>query len=149
MAYSTLAQVQIAVGGLANLVQLADLEEANTLDSGALAVIDAAIAEADGHIDSYVAHRSKVPLVTTPIVISSMSARWAARILRKNRYKGQPMVDDQEAERIDIAWLDGVSKGVISLGVDPEPLAATIVIDKAAPRDPSLFVSRRRMKDFI
>jgi len=151
MAYSTQSQVQTAVGGSVNLVQLADLEDTAEVDNGAgvaLVVADA-IKRADGVIDSYVGHRYAVPLSPVPDVVSELSASMAARILRRNRYRGQPMYDDQKAEEIDREWLQGVSRGTISLGIEPTPVKASIVNDKAAPRDSSLEISRCRLKGFI
>ena len=151
MGYCTQDQVRIAVGGLENLVQLADLENAYPGDAGAgMAVTVAdAIDTADGIIDSYVGHRSAVPLNPVPRVITNLSAGMAVRILRTNRYKGQAIAEDTDADKVDREWLAGVAKGEISLGLEPIPAKASIVIDKAALRDSSLTVGRERMKGFI
>lgn len=145
MAYSTLAQVQTAVGGPERLLQLCDLTNTGTLD---VSVVDAAIAEADAEINSYIGHRHAVPLASPPDVVVYKSAAWAARVLRRNRYQGQPLEDDLERERNDREWLEGVADGTISLGIDPEPKAASSVIDNAGPRDSSLSVSRARTRGF-
>lgn len=145
MAYTTLSQVQTAVGGAARLLELSDLANEGELDED---VVDAAIAEAEAEIDSYVGHRYAVPLSPVPGVIASRAAAWAARILRRNRYNGQPLQDDLEREETDRKWLLGVADGTISLGIEPGPGAASSVIDKASPRDPSLFVSRDRTRGF-
>jgi phage gp36-like protein len=133
------------VGGPARLLELSDLANLNSLDAG---VIDAAIAEADAEIDSYIGHRFAVPLSTVPPIITLKSAAWAARILRRNRYNGQPLQDDLEREATDREWLRGVADGTISLGLEPTPVGASMVIDKAAPRDATLSVSRERTKGF-
>jgi len=151
MAYSTQSDVQAAAGGSANLVALADLDGTFPGDAGASVATTtaAAIRTADGVINSYVGHRYAVPLATVPDTIRDLSASWAVRVLRKNRYSGAPLTDDQEQEKIDREWLEGVADGTISLGIEPTPEKASIVIDKAAPRDSSLETSRERLRGFI
>jgi phage gp36-like protein len=159
MAYSTIDDVRVAVGGNRNLVELADLEEtASTAGplpadqaghADVVAVVTKAIAEADGIINAYLKQRSAVPLASPPDEIKAMSAAWAARVLRRNRFKQQPIAEDQEAEKIDREYLANVAKGIIQLGVEPTPPASSIVVDKAAPRDSSLSISRERTKVFI
>lgn len=159
MAYSTFDDVRIAVGGSRNLVELADLEDTaasfgNTpalqlTDPDVVAVVTKAIAQADGIINAYLKQRSAVPLAVVPNEIGAMSSAWAGRVLRRNKFKGQPISEDQEAERIDRAFLADVAKGIIQLGIEPTPAKSSIVIDKAAPRDSTLAISRERMKGFI
>jgi phage gp36-like protein len=151
MPYSTQDDVRIAVGGAANLVELADLEATNTTDSGAgvADVVAKAILEADGYIDAYLRKRFAVPLPVVPGQIGAISSAWAARVLRRNRYKAQPMTDDQEAEKVDREFLAAVASGAVDLGLTPTAEKSQLVVDKAAERDSSLKVSARRMKDFI
>ena len=143
MAYSTLAQVQVAVGGPEKLLQLTDLENANapTIDTS---VVDKAIAEADGIINSYIGHRFAVPLAVIPDVISNLSKAWAARVLRRDKYNGQPLQDDINHEELDRQWLAGVAKGLYSLGIEPTPAAASMVNDKAGQRTSTMVISRLR-----
>lgn len=145
MAYSTQAKVQNAVGGPAKLLELTDLANANapTIDA---AVVNQAISEADGIINSYVGHRFAVPLTTVPDVIVNLSTAWAARVLRRGKYNGQILQDDIDREVIDRKWLDGVAKGLISLGIEPTPAKASIVNDKSGTRSSSLVVSRQRLR---
>ncbi len=145
MAYSTHAQVQIAVGGPDRLRQLSDLDNTDTENPG---VVDQAIATADSMIDSYVGKRFAVPLLPVPVVIANLSAYWAARVLRRNRYNGQPLQDDNDQELADREWLEGVSRGTISLGIEPTPQKASIVTDRAAPRDSTKAVSRDSTRGF-
>lgn len=159
MAYSTLDKVRVAVGGARNLVELADLEDTaaafgdtpaeQLADAAVVSVIADAIAEADGIINGYLKQRNAVPLVAAPPEIAAMSASWAARVLRRNRYKQQPIAEDQEAEKIDREYLKAIAEGTIQLGLTTTPAKSDIVVDKAAPRDPTLEVSRNRMRDFI
>lgn len=150
MAYCTQSDVQTEVGGSRTLVELADLEDAGAGSGPAVAAgVTSAIAEADGYINSYLRQRFSVPLAAVAPEIAGLSAKWAARVLRRRRYKSQPLVEDQEAEKIDRAWLQLVSDGEIQLSVEPTTAASDIVIDKAAARDSALDVSRERLKGFI
>src|SRR3990172_3660157 len=108
MAYCTIAQVQTAVGGPARLLQLSDLAGNSEQDASADAVVTAAIAEADGEIDMAIGHRFAVPLPVVPAAIAAKSAAWAARILRRNCYNGQPLEDDLTREETDRKWLEKV-----------------------------------------
>jgi len=138
MAYTTIDDVRIAVGGKRALVELADLEQEVTVPddithASVVAVVGNAIREADGVINGYLKQRSAVPLAVVPDEIKFMSASWAARVLRRNRYKGQPIAEDQNAE----------------VGLEPTPERSSIVIDKAAPRDSTLDISRDRLRSLI
>lgn len=143
MAYSTLAQVQTAVGGPARLLQLSDLTNVGTIDT---AVVAAAIAEADAEIDGYVGHRYGVPLSPVPDLVSRKSAAWAARVLRRNLYNGQPLQDDLDREETDRKWLQMVAEGTVSLGIEPVPHKASIVNDKSGLRDPTAGLTRDRLR---
>lgn len=148
MAYSTQDQVQTAVGGPDKLAQLSDLS--NTGSPAIVpAVVSAAIAEADGEINSMIGHRYAVPLTTVPDLIAAKSAAWAARILRRNKYNGQPLPDDIDRERMDRDWLKLVANGTASLGIEPTPGAASIVTDKATTRDSTKLMSRDRLRGVI
>src|SRR5262245_36574624 len=102
MAYCTQADVQIAVGGLAKLAQLSDQD--GTLNGAVDPVpVAAAIAEATAEMASYIGHRISVNAVAAniPDVVKLKAASWAARVLRRNLYNGQPLADDLEREKID------------------------------------------------
>lgn len=117
--------------------------------SGMVATVAAAIREADGYINSYLRQRFAVPLATPTDEVVAMSAAWAARVLRRARYKGQPVADDQEAEKIDRLWLKGVADGTIQLGIEPSPTKSSIVTDAVGERDSSLRISSAKLDDFI
>jgi phage gp36-like protein len=149
VAYCTQADVQISVGGAIKLAQLSDQDN---LLGGAVnvAAVTAAIDEASAEMASYIGHRISVTAIqaSIPRVVVNKAAAWAARILRRNAYNGQPLQDDLERERMDREWLMHVADGTISLGVEPAPRDADVVTDKAAPRDPTLNISRARLRGF-
>ena len=149
MPYCTEADVQAACGGAIKLAQLSDQDNAL---GGAVNhdVVSAAIAEADAEMSSYIGHRISVTAIASsvPDVVRLKAAAWAARVLRRFAFNGQPLEDDITREEIDRKWLDGVARGVYSLGVEPAPKAADVVKDAAAPRDSSLRVSRDRLRGY-
>ncbi len=55
---------------------------------------------------------------------------------------------DTDQEVIDREWLDGVSKGLISLGIEPTPAPAVTVTDRVGARDCSLTVSKRKLRGY-
>lgn len=149
MAYCTEADVQTAVGGAAKLAELSDQDN---LLSGAVnhTVVQAAIDEATAELASYVGHRISVTAIaaSVPPVLKLKAAAWAARLLRRNAYNGQPLKDDLDREEIDRNWLELVAKGIVSLGIEPAPKDADVIVDKAAPRDSTLNISRARLRGF-
>lgn len=149
MAYCTQADVQISVGGAIKLAQLSDLD--NVL-AGAVnaAAVAAAIDEASAEMASYIGHRISVTAIqaSIPRVVVNKAASWAARVLRRNAYNGQSLADDLDREKMDREWLMGVADGTISLGVEPAPKDADVIVDKAAPRDSSLNISRAKLRGF-
>jgi phage gp36-like protein len=146
MAYCTVNDVQLAAGGSDALIELSDLENAGVID---VVAVNAAIKVADARINTYVGQRSAVPLAIVPDSIATMSCDWAIRVLRRRRWKGVSTQGDLDAEKADVEWLVMVAKGEVQLGIQPTAPKADIVIDKAAPRDTTLSISRERMKDFI
>lgn len=144
--YCTLEMVQLAAGGSDVLRQISDLENTGSIDVDAVAK---AIDEADSVIDSYIGQRVSTPLDFVGRAIQNVSTGWAVRALRRNRNKGMSSPDDMKADERDEKWLKLVSEGKASLGVDPPPLKATMIVDKSAQRDSTLTISRERMKDFI
>src|SRR5678816_2838262 len=102
MAYCVEADVQVSVGGAAKLAQLSDLDN---LLGGAVnhAAVTAAIDEASAELASYIGHRISINAIAAsiPRVVVNKAAAWAARILRRNAYNGQPLEDDLEREKMD------------------------------------------------
>lgn len=149
MAYCTEADVQNSVGGAIKLAQLSDLD--NVL-SGAVnhTAVTAAIDEASAEMASYIGHRISVNAIqaSIPRVVVNKAAAWAARVLRRNAYNGQPLADDLDREKMDREWLMAVAEGRISLGVQPAPADAPEITDAAKPRDSTLQISRSRLRWF-
>jgi phage gp36-like protein len=147
--YCTEADVQIAVGGAAKLAQLSDQDN---LLGGAVnhAVVAAAISEATNEIASFVGHRISINAIAAaiPPLLVTKAAAWAARVLRRDAYNGQPLADDLDREEIERKWLLLAAEGRVSLGVEPELPNSDIVTDAAKPRSSSYTISRERFKGF-
>lgn len=143
MAYSTLADVQIAAGGAARLVALADYNNDNLADAG---VVDAAIAEADATINTYASKRFLVPFVSTPDAIAKLSARMAVRYLRRN--KSMQLAADIEEEKSDRAWLEALASGAVLPGVEPIPDKGSMIVDDVGDRESTRTTTRERMKGY-
>lgn len=143
MAYSVLADIQNAVGGASRLVALADWDQDQTAD---VAVVDAAIAEADALINTYASKRFAVPFDPVPTVIVALSARLAVRIIRRNRDMTRPI--DLEEEKTDRAWLEALAAGDVLPGVEPLPAKSSIVVDQVGERDSTRTTTRERTKGF-
>ncbi len=125
MAYADATSLAVAVGGSAKLIQLTDDNADGASDA---AVIDAIVAEAQGVIDSYVRHVHRVPLASPPPSITTLCNKMAARVARRRR--GMPLQTDPTDDDTDRKWLEAVSKGTITLGIEPEPERSDLSVDK-------------------
>lgn len=103
------------------LIQLTDDDGIGTVNQGR---VDEAIVQADSEIDSYCGGRYSVPFATVPGIVKKISVDIAIYNLYSRRVEVLP---ETRADRYKnaIRQLEGISKGVISIGVDPAPSAAT------------------------
>jgi len=94
-------------------------------------VVDGAIADADADIDGYVAVRYEVPLSPVPKMVQRISTTIALYHLysrRQNRIGGMSEVVQKNYDNA-IKTLKDVSKGSVSLGVDPPPGNTSTSVD--------------------
>lgn len=144
MAYSTQADVQVACGGAKRLLDLADWNNAGTLaDAGVIAVIAAAIDEADALINSFAQKRYATPIAAPTIDVVKLSARHATRVLRRNR--GMQLVSDENDEKNDRAWLKMLADGDVFLASDTQPTKSSATVDQVGERSWGKTVSRKRL----
>ncbi|HUT24959.1 MAG TPA: DUF1320 domain-containing protein [Sumerlaeia bacterium] len=94
-----------------HLIELADDDGDGTPDS---AVIDAAIADADGLIDSYLNVRYDVPLATVPALVKKLSADLAVAALFARRREAASPTHEKRA-REATALLLALGKGDVLL----------------------------------
>jgi len=120
MAYSTLTDIKKLIPEEA-VIQLTDDEDAGLVNQ---ARVDEAIAQADAEINSYCAANYTVPFTTVPAVIKKISVDIAIYNLYSRRVEQIP---ETRAERYKnaIRQLEGISKGAITLGIDPAPEAVS------------------------
>lgn len=120
MSYSTLTDILKLIPEAA-IIQLTDDEDTGSVVT---ARVDEAIAQADAEIDSYCGGRYKVPFATVPDICKKISVDIAIYNLYSRKAEEIPPT---RAERYKnaIRQLEGIAKGMISIGEDPEPEAPT------------------------
>ena len=145
--YSAIADVQRAAGGREKLIQLSDNDSTGQVD---VAVVDAAIAEADSFINSYFQHRFAVPVDPADVteIIRRMSAREAVYLMKEDR---QGLTDfDQERHEERRLWLVGVMDGTVSPGLDPRPNKSTSTVPATGNREDLDFsLTRTKLEGFV
>ncbi|GAB4389038.1 MAG: hypothetical protein Kow0025_11970 [Thermodesulfovibrionales bacterium] len=102
------------------LVQLTDDEGLGSVNRQR---VEEAIAQADAEIDSWCGERYAVPFSTVPAVVKKMSADIAVYNLYCRRVAEMPEVR-KDRYRNAVRQLEAISKGAVSLGVDPAPSAS-------------------------
>lgn len=141
MAYCTKADLVALIGAEA----VDQLSTVGGVQSDAY--VTAAIDEADRVIDSYAHKRHAVPFAVTPPTIKTLSLQMSIRNLRRNR--NMTIAQDVENEKTDRKWLEALSKGEVSIAVEPAPEASELAVDKYEERDETQKnVSRERLKGF-
>lgn len=144
MAYSALTDLQQACGGAARLQNISDWTNTRTTSTP---IIDKAITGADALIDSYLRKQYAVPLAQPiPQPIVECSARMAKyRLMSSRGMVDQQTKDDYDA---DVKWLEGISRGNITLGVNPDAPASSARIDQSSARPSIKDVSRAKLRGF-
>ena len=84
------------------------------------AVLAAALARADGLINSYLAGRYLVPLTPVPAVVLGMAVDLTRYFLYDDAVPERVRVAYEDA----IAWLKDVARGTVTLGLPPETTPA-------------------------
>ena len=121
MAYASLDDIVMAVGGPDRLVQLADWDNDGVVDD---AVIAAAQVAADALIDSYARMRYATPIANPSATIRSVAAQEAVYQIRHNRGMAGQSEIDERAQRIE--WLRDLSRGAVRPD-EPAPSRSTAV----------------------
>lgn len=148
MAYSTQTDVELAAGGAAKLVELADQDGDGSLDTSA---VEQAIADADALINSYAQRRNAVPYSPVPDIIRRYSAREAVYQLKVAR--GCVTELDQARHEELVKWLELLAKGHVTVGIEPEPAASSAHVAEESDRETEVAndsgkVSRESLKGF-
>lgn len=142
--YATRADVVIAAGGTARLLQIADQDADGKEDTD---LVDAALIEAEGLINSYVRKKREVPLpAPIPDVVRTTTASMAVWVLKRNRdalTEADAILQEQR-----IAWLENLAAGKVDLGINPAPPASPHNQPAATDRPTAKAVSRENLKGF-
>ena len=142
--YATRADVVIAAGGTARLLQLSDFDGDSKEDTD---LVDSAIIEAEALINTYVRKKREVPLpAPVPDVIRTMTANIAVWVLKSRRdalTEADVMLQEQRVQ-----WLENLARGKVDLGVNPAPAASPHNQPAATDRAASKAVSRENLKGF-
>jgi len=129
------------------LEQLTDDEGLGTINQ---ARVDEAIAGADAEIDGYLGGRYSVPLSAATEIVKKLSVDIAIYNLY-SRAVASGTIPELRSERYRnaIKQLEGVSKGMISIGVDEKPAssASSGGAESNKPTDTNVF-SRRKLEGF-
>lgn len=125
-----------------SLIQLTDDEGQGTVDQGR---VDEAISQADAEIDSYCAVKYRVPFDPVPDLVKKCSVDLAIYNLYARRVEEIPQTRT-DRYRNAIRQLEGISKGTVSLGVDPPPQTGT-QSERPDISGPARIFSRSRMED--
>lgn len=126
------------------LIQLTDDESLGTVNAGR---ITEAIAQADSEIDSYCGGRYSVPFATAPGIVKKISVDIAIYNLYSRRVE---VIPETRADRYKnaIRQLEGISKGTISIGVDPAPSASTQTSNTVLVETSERLFTRENMSGF-
>ena len=120
-----------------HLVELADDDNDGAADA---AVIDAAIADADGLIDAHLKTRYTVPLDPAPPLVKKLSVDLAIAFLFARRRESSSPVHEAQAQ-VAVDLLSAIAKGEILLAEASEatlkgtPKSTTTEADKTFGRD--------------
>lgn len=143
MPYSTASDI-IKLLPEITLMQLTDDEGLNTVNQGR---VGEAIAQADSEIDSYCGGRYKVPFATVHPIVKKISVDIAVYNLYSRRSEEIPKTRDDRYKNA-IRQLELISKGSISIGVDPEPAGPTNSSSSVQVRSNDRVFSGDLLKDY-
>jgi phage gp36-like protein len=120
MPYCTQADIEAALGGSARLVKLADFDGDGEADA---AVVAAAIAYADGIINTYLAPKYTVP-VTDAAALAALAPHAAnLAVYKLNRNRGFKAEEEKADHDASIRFLRDLASGLGTLGNTSAPAA--------------------------
>lgn len=126
------------------VIQLTDDDSVGAVDS---ALVDEAIAQADAEIDSYCGNRYAVPFAAAPDIVKKCSVDIAIYNLYSRRVEEIPQTRADRYKNA-VRQLEGIARGIISIGVDPPPSAASQGEQRADITGPDRNFSRSKLEDF-
>lgn len=141
--YSTLDDIKKLVPE-DTIIQLTDDESLGAINQSR---VDEAIAGADSEIDSYCGTKYSVPFVTAPDIIKKISVDIAIYNLYSRKVEKIP---DTRADRYKnaIRQLEGISKGLISIGEATAPAPTTQGSPETNKEVNDRVFTREKLEDF-
>ncbi len=133
MAYCTQSDIEKRIG-TADLAALADYDGDGSADAD---VVTAAIGDACSLMDSYLSVRFAVPVSPVPDVLRTRAVNLAVYFLRLGRDSATEDVRRQQED--DIAWLQHVVAGGVSLGIEPSATEGDRAPDVHYESQPRIF----------
>jgi phage gp36-like protein len=127
VSYAAQSDVQVAAGGLANLVSLTDQNGTGAIDLEVLARFQA---RADSTINGYLRLRYTTPLANPTEEVRDHAAALTVYYLREAKQMLTP--HELEAHKARISWLEGVRDGKIRID-EPLPAKSTAVRSAIVP----------------
>jgi phage gp36-like protein len=126
------------------IIQLTDDAGIEDVNEG---MVTEAIAQADAEIDSYCGIKYSVPFATVPDIVKKISVDIAIYNLYSRRVEEIP---ETRAERYKnaIRQLEGISKGIISIGESPEPAVPTQGAAEVNKTENDRIFTRDKMEGF-
>jgi len=143
MPYVTKSDLEKEAGGPDKLVELTDDDQDGVADQ---AVLDDAIEEAGTLVDSYAQLRYATPFATPPARAKQLAA--AEALYRLKRRRRAATEDDRLDHEERVRFLEQVSTGKVSLGVDPAPPKSTAVVPAVIQRSDDEDISRNSLRGF-
>jgi phage gp36-like protein len=125
--YASQSDVQIAAGGLANLISLTDQDGTGAVNLTVLAKFQA---RADSTIDGYLRLRYSTPLVAPTEEIKDHAAALTVYYLREAKQMLTP--HELDAGKVSTTWLEAVRDGKIRIA-EPAPTKSTAVKSAIVP----------------
>lgn len=146
MAYCSSTDLEFAVGGAANLVQLLDKDRDGVADT---AYVTACIAKADSEIDSALQVRHELPLAAPyPAILVTHGAALAAYYAHQNGTDGQGVPERIAAAAKDARdWLDMLAAGTRTVGTTTAP-TANQQVDQIDTNPDGGWVTRESLRGF-
>jgi phage gp36-like protein len=142
MAYCTLADIKAHLPD-DDIIQLTDDENFGAVNQ---ARVNEAIATADAEIDGYCAVRYAVPLSPVPSLVAKLSVEIAIYYLHARR--GAPEKIEKRYDKA-VSRLKDISRGLLTLGVDPAPAASVEASGAATNKtDSDRVFTRERMRGY-
>lgn len=109
--------------------------------------VDEAIAQADAEIDSYCGARYSVPFSPAPDIVRKCSVDIAVYNLYSRRTEEIPEARSERYKNA-IRQLEGIARGVITLGVDPPPAGSQVGQHGVDVGSEDRRFSRTKLEDF-